>query len=356
MHLSRSNDVRRLAKLTPNKGLLMSNRSDIRWLSGFSGSSGVLAVLDDDIHLFTDGRYTTQAREEAPLCTVHIVQGTPALLATEFMARAGVLQVQAQYGDLTHEAFENLKAAFPGLVFLPALCDMSRVRARKDSGELSSIREALRITEQTFLDIIPLIKKGISETEVAAEIDYRQRLLGAEKSSFETIVAFGAHSALPHARPGKLTLEPGTPILLDFGCVIDGYASDMTRMVHFGRPSSEFSAMYTLVEKAVSAGKKAAKVGMTGRELDESARNVFRKAGTDTLFSHSLGHGVGLDIHEWPPISMRNDDVLPSDCVITIEPGLYLEGDFGIRIEDMVFLSDDGCRVLNSLPTTLVVI
>jgi len=356
MPSSRADLVRQKVQLSSDEGWIVSRRSDVRWLTGFTGSSGVVLVLASGLHLFTDGRYSQQAEQEAPGCTIQIVPGTPLLPAAAFAIQSGASSLQLQGDDLAHALVKQLQANHSDLLFSDSRCDIAQIRASKDAHEVASIKEALRITEQTFLDLIPIIKEGITENDLAAEIDFRQRKMGAEKSSFETIVAFGAHSALAHARPGKVQLRQGMPILLDFGCVVDGYASDMTRMAYMGEPTSDFLASFGLVLKAMNAAKKAARSGMTGRALDSKARGVFEKEGQAHLFCHSLGHGVGLEIHEQPSISSRNEDALPSDCVVTIEPGLYIPGQYGIRLEDMMLLSPSGGTLLNTLPTKLVVI
>ena len=346
------------------EGCLISKTTDIRWLTGFTGSSAALLVLPEEMHFFTDGRYTDQAASETNLYLdagsgaseplhIHIKSGDPILHAGLYAKERGAQRVRLQLDHLSYKHVEDLQKS----VRTESLdVEIQRLRSEKDESEVALIRRALYITEQTFIAIQPLVKAGVTERELAAEIDYHQRKMGADKNSFETIVAFGANAALPHARPGDTVLHSGMPILLDFGAVVGGYASDMTRMIHFGTPSSDFISVYNQVEQSLLASQNVAKSGMTGQGLDNVARESLKGAGLDGYFSHSLGHGVGLDIHEWPAVSSRNSEPLPAKAVVTLEPGAYILAQFGVRIENMVQLETNGCSVLNTLSTQLVVL
>lgn len=210
------------------------------------------------------------------------------------------------------------------------------------------------MTEQVFDDVLALLEEGVTEQDLAAEIDYRHRLLGASGPAFDTIVAFSDHAALPHARPGPRALKRGDVVLMDFGGVVDGYHSDMTRTVTFGRADKLFLEAYEAVCSALLISAEAARAGMTGEQLDGVARQALTEHGFGSAFSHSLGHGVGLEIHEGPSISSRNPDKLPAGCIITLEPGIYLPGEFGIRIENMARLEADECTILNASRTELI--
>lgn len=335
---------------------MVTNGADIRWLTGFTGSNGAVLVYGDRTVLFTDGRYTTQAAIEAPLSEVRITSGSAQTNLIRHLVDLQPDRVWIQIETVSFSMVQSLKDELPSATPVDISSAFTKLRARKTPEEVSSIEAALAITEQTFQDVLPLIKEGVSENQLAAEIDYRQRMLGAEGSSFDTIVAFGPNSALPHARPGGTLLQRETPILMDFGCFVDGYASDMTRMVHFGPASSQFEAAYDAVNRALQASTERASTEVSGAELDGIARHLLNRNGLGERFSHSLGHGVGLEIHEWPAVSSRNQELLPSECVITLEPGVYLPENFGIRIENMVHLSSGGIRTLNTLSTDLVVL
>lgn len=356
MSAARTEKLRNTAALLLGEALLVSRESDIRWLTGFSGSNGVVLITDSELHIFTDGRYGEQVAVQTQGCSIHVESGAALSSATVFVASSGLREIRFQGDHLSFELVQKLRKDLPKLICRESTVSFDRLRSVKDPAEVESIRQALRITEKTFIECLPLIKEGVSESDLATEIDYRQRKLGAEKSSFETIVAFGSRTALPHARPSQRRLKRGEPILVDFGCVVDGYASDMTRMIHFGEPNSDFLSAFQSVEQALYAASKKARAGITGKELDETARDIFRKSNLEAFFCHSLGHGVGLDIHEWPSVSSRNEDQLPGGCIITIEPGVYFEGRFGIRIENLVGLNERGCTTFNDLDTKLVVL
>lgn len=356
MSAARTEKLRNTAALASGEALLVSRESDIRWLTGFSGSNGAVLVTDSEIHIFTDGRYGEQVVAQTQGCSIHVESGAALGSASVFVASSGLREIRFQSDQLSFDQVQKLCKELPKLICRESTVSFDRLRSVKDQAEVEAIRRALRITEATFTECLSLVKEGMSELDLAAEIDYRQRKLGAEKSSFETIAAFGSRTALPHARPGQRRLKRGEPILVDFGCIVDGYASDMTRMIHFGEPTPEFLTAFLSVERALQAASKMARAGITGKELDESAREVFRESNYEAFFCHSLGHGVGLDIHEWPSVSSRNEDLLPSGCIITIEPGVYFEGRFGIRIENMVSLDEKGCSTFNDLDTKLVVL
>ena len=356
MTLSRSDRLRQKALLFTEVAMIISRNSDIRWLTGFSGSNGAVLITNSEVHVFTDGRYTEQVARETVGCLTHIDQGNAVSNAAKYAHGIGIRGLQIQWEDLSHAAVQKLTREFPELKLEDFKYKIDRFRGVKEDFEQDTILRALRITEQALSDCLPMVQEGMSELALAAEIDYTQRKLGAEKSSFETIVAFGAQTALPHARPGNNKLKRGEPILLDFGCVVDGYASDMTRMVHYGPPSPEFINTYEIVLQALNKATACAQAGITGKELDDAARRLFRKEGLESFFSHSLGHGVGLDIHEWPAVSSRNEEELPLGSVITLEPGLYFPGQYGIRIENMVRLDSVGCTTLNTLTTNLIVL
>ncbi len=336
-------------------GLIVSRLSDIRWISGFSGSNACIALSPDQTHLFTDGRYAEQASQQCSHIGVTIVSGSAIQSAVEWLQARDVDNITIQAEHVTAAQLMKFKDEFNSLSFT-SHDPFPFLRAVKDASELSNIRSALSITETVFEEVLSLIRPGISENELAAEIDFRQRLHGAQGSSFDTIVAFGTNSSLPHARPGIRVLENNQPVLLDFGCVIEGYASDMTRTVFLGTPSPEFKKAYSSVSDALEAVTSNARSGLTGQQLDAQARDSLASHDFDQHFLHSLGHGVGLDIHEWPTLSKRGVDILPDGCVVTFEPGVYLSNEFGIRIENMAILRPESAQILNSFTTDLIVL
>lgn len=352
VHTGRIEKSRRLLASRGAEQLLISDMSDIRWLSGFTGSSALLLVDVTGAALITDGRYLTQAADEVLGAKVCITDHDLFSEASSFLLKSVVLQSD----HLTVAEKERLSGLSPLTSFIDAERLLSELRAGKDEVELACIRKALSISEQTIAECSKRLRPGVTEREVAGEIDFRHAQLGSEGPSFETIVAFGAHSALPHARPGELALRSGDVVLIDCGCTIGGYASDITRTFLYARDNPEVRRVYNVVRAAVERAIASARSGMNAADVDAAGRGLIESAGFGNYFVHSLGHGVGLDIHEWPKISRRSVDVLPENTIITIEPGIYLPDQFGIRIEEMVLLTPDGGKKLNSSSTELIIL
>jgi Xaa-Pro aminopeptidase len=359
-HLSRIAQLRRKITKAGLSGLLVTHLPDLRYLSGFTGSSAALAVTRRAARLFTDGRYKAQAGEEVKGAQVEIVSNSPAIAAVQWLAAqplaetAGFDPVWTTVADLA-----RLKAALPGKfrrAFLQPLAAplVEPLRLVKDAEELALMSQAALVGCQLFEHMLGFIRPGLEETEVAAELEHKARLLGAEGMSFETIVASGMRSALPHGRATSTRLPRKGFLTLDFGIILGGYCSDMTRTVHLGKPGNKERAAYEAVLEAQQAGVEAVRAGASCGEVDEAARGVLRKAGLAEAFSHSTGHGVGLEIHESPRIGAGQKTRLQAGMVITIEPGIYLPGEFGIRIEDMVAVTQTGGQVLTPVTKALI--
>ncbi len=341
-------------------GLVVTHLPDLRYLSGFTGSSAALSVTSRAARLFTDGRYTAQAAEEVSAAKVEIVSGPPAISAVQWLAaQPGVTMAGFDPAWTTVAEFSRLKAALPSnlrrsfLAALPASL-VEQQRRVKDEDEIAIMVEAALVGCRLFEHILGFIRPGLREVEVAAELEYQARLMGAEAMSFETIVASGQRSALPHGRATAAQLPRKGFLTLDFGVILKGYCSDMTRTVHLGRPGSKERDTYNSVLEAQLAGVAAVSAGATCGEVDEAARAVLRRDGLADAFSHSTGHGVGLEIHEQPRIGSGQATRLMPGMVITIEPGVYLPGEFGIRIEDMVAVTPTGGQVLTPAPKALI--
>ena len=359
-HLSRIKQLRRGMTKAGLQGLLVTHLPDVRYLSRFTGSSAALAVTRRSARLFTDGRYKSQAAEEVQAAQVQIVSGAPAVAAVEWLAAqpnaaiAGFDPTWTSVADLT-----RWKAALPSrlrrsfLAALPAPL-VEPLRQVKDDDELALMSEAALIGCKLFEHMLGFIRPGIKEVEVAAELEYQARMHGAEGMSFDTIVASGLRSALPHGRATTTPLPRKGFLTLDFGIILRGYCSDMTRTVYLGKPSARERAAYEAVLEAQVAGVEAVRPGVSCAEVDEAARGVLRKAGLAEAFSHSTGHGVGLEIHESPRVGAGQTNRLLPGMVITIEPGIYLAGQFGIRIEDMVAVTPAGGQVLTPAPKALI--
>ncbi len=356
-HAQRLQRIRSRLEISGPHAILLHSRYDIRWSCGFTGSSGVLLVEENTATLFTDGRYTVQAEAEAPTVDVCVVQGdrTPAI--GSYLAASDLRTILVQGDIVTLSQLEHLReVSGPEIAFSFADGMLYALRARKTDDEVASIRRALALSESVLEKAHEVIVPGMSEMDLATELDYSHRQLGAEGPSFNTIVAFGSHAALPHARPGNRKLKEREVILVDFGCKVDGYCSDITRMFSVGTPDEDVLEAYQVVEDALHVATSDAKAGISSRSLDEIARNRLSMAGVGEYFTHGLGHGVGLEIHEWPGVNARNMDTLARDTVITIEPGVYRKGRYGIRIENMIRITATGCDVLNTSGTHLTIL
>ena len=359
-HFRRIGQLRRRLTGAGLSGLVVTHLPDLRYLCGFTGSSAALAVTRRAASLFTDGRYTSQAADEVQAAKVRIISGAPAVAAVEWLAAqpgvdcAGFDPARTSVADLT-----RWRAALPSRLrrgFLTALAAplIEPLRQVKDEDELALMSEAALVGCKLFEHILGFIRPGMAEIEVAAELEYRARLLGAEGMSFETIVASGVRSALPHGRATSAPLPRRGFLTLDFGVILNGYCSDMTRTVYLGKPRAKERNAYHAVLWAQEAGVSAVGPGASCGEVDEAARGVLRRAGLAQAFTHSTGHGVGLEIHESPRIGAGQTTRLQPGMVVTIEPGIYLAGQYGIRIEDMVAVTRTGGRVLTPAPKALI--
>jgi Xaa-Pro aminopeptidase len=359
-HLRRIGQLRRRLSRAGLAGLLVTHLPDIRYLTGFTGSSAALALTSRAARLFTDGRYRTQAAEEVEAARVEIVAASLSVSAVEWLAAqpgvefAGFDAAQTTVAHLTRwrEALPaRLRKNFLTVLAAPLVENLRQV---KDEDELAVMREAAEMGCRLFDHILGFIRPGMAETEVAAELEHRARLLGAEGMSFETIVASGERSALPHGRATGAALPRKGFLTLDFGVILKGYCSDMTRTVHLGRPRAQEWNAYQAVLEAQETAVAAVRSGAGCGEVDEAARSVLRRAGLAEAFTHSTGHGVGLEIHEPPRLGAGQKSRLQAGMVVTIEPGIYLPGQFGIRIEDMVAVSESGGEVLTLAPKALI--
>ncbi|MGC9222646.1 MAG: M24 family metallopeptidase [Terracidiphilus sp.] len=359
-HFRRMGALRRKLTRAGLPGLLVTFLPDVRYLCGFTGSNAALAVTRRTARLFTDGRYTTQAAEEVKAAQVQIVQGGAAVAAAQWLAAqpgvelAGFDAARTTVAELKRwrqELPSRLRRGF--LEEIPAPF-VEQLRMVKDEDELAILAEAALLGCQLFDGILAFLRPGIAEIDVAAEMEHKARLMGAEGMSFETIVASGARSALPHGRATAAPLPRRGFVTLDFGIIHKGYCSDMTRTVFLGTPKPEERKAYEAVLEAQENAVKAVAPGASCGDVDEAARGILRREGFAEAFSHSTGHGVGLEIHEPPRVGAGQPTRLASGMVVTIEPGIYLAGRFGIRIEDMVAVTRSGGEVLTPAPKALI--
>ena len=346
------------------EALVLTHLPDVHYLTGFTGSNGLLLLLPRTTVLLTDSRYATQSREETAGTRIRVVIGKQllkqlcALLLRANVAHCSYDSNQTHVAMLTRmEASlpESLGKAERRRFFKPlAASPVAPLRECKDESELAVLEEAALLGCRIFESTLPHIHAGVPEREIAAELEYAARKLGADGMSFETIVASGRRSALPHGHASAQPLPVRGFVTLDFGVMLRGYCSDMTRTVYIGKPTREERAAYRSVLEAEEAGVDAVRAGVAAAEIDRAARDVLKEAGLGTYFTHSTGHGVGLEIHEGPRLGAKVKDMLAEGMVVTVEPGVYLPGRFGIRIEDMVAVEGQRGRVLTTTPKALL--
>jgi Xaa-Pro aminopeptidase len=348
---ARQSKLREHLATTRFDALLISHLPNIRYLCGFTGSAGFLLVEESGSVFFTDFRYDTQAHEEVSGAKVVIAHKSVLKAVSELLtarrkrARGFTLGIEAEHFTVAEK--KRLNDALPGGTRLkdsPAVVE--RLRMVKDSDELAKIRSAVKLGAKLFDRALEVIRPGVKESEVAAEMEYAARRAGAEEMSFPTIVASGARSALPHGRASEQAIRPGGFVVCDFGVILEGYCSDQTRTVWVGATSGDARSAYEAVLEAQQAAVDAVKPGIAVERVDAAARKVLQRAGLARNFTHSTGHGVGLEIHEIPRVADGQKEILQPGMVITIEPGVYFPGKWGIRVEDMVAVTAAGREVL----------
>ena len=337
--------------------LLVSGLANIRYLSGFTGDNALLLVTPESRTLFTDPRYTIQAAEECS-CSIRIVTKGPLDSAVaQMIGRKRLKHVGFEASRMLFDMHQRLKEALRlGSALKPLGSVVERLRMIKSPEEIARIRRSVLNNSKAFLKTISSTRPGVSESSVAARLEYEMRRLGAEKPAFDTIVAFGERTALPHARPTSRRLKQDELVLIDMGSCQDGYMSDMTRVLFAGRPSRRVKSMYQAVAKAQLAALDAVRAGITTGQVDRAARKVLESEGLGKQFVHSTGHGLGLEIHEPPRLAKRDKLRLAAGMVITIEPGAYIRGFGGIRIEDTVLVTPNGCEVLTPNSKELILL
>lgn len=349
----------RLVERLPELGIesfLVTSLPNVRFLTGFTGSNGQLLVpAAGDAVFFTDGRYTEQSSHQVPDIE-RITYGADFLkrLAETSVKLGDGGKVGFEAAHVTYKSFTDLGGA--GLDLTPTTDEVERLRWIKDPEEIGYLQAAQDVADRVFDLIVKQLAEEVTEKEIAFEMDTAMRREGAEAISFETIVAFGPNAAEPHHEPTDRPLSRGDVVKLDFGSVVDGYHSDMTRTVAFGDPGAQLREIYEVVRRSQQAGVDAVRAGAVGGEVDRVSREVIDEAGYGSNYTHSLGHGVGLEVHEGPTLRANGTDILPVGTVVTVEPGIYVAGVGGVRIEDMVEVLESGCRVMPGTIKELVVL
>ncbi len=358
MRIDSLRTILRKAGASESAVIALFSPSEVRWASNFSGSAGILLLSASEAVLFTDSRYAQQVNSECDLDSI-----TPAIVSsiagavTAYCKEKNVSEILYDPGSLPHSKWiqvdQEVRPAWT------SISDQLKVLiASKTSDEINAIKKAVSIAENAMQKVLGEPVLGSSEREISAKLVFHMIEGGAERPSFDPIVASGPNSAMPHVRPSDRTIKEGDTLLIDWGCIVDGYASDITRTYFVGTPSFKQKQFYAFVLEGNNLGISQCRSGRLGSEVDATVRDHLDQLGVGDKFAHSLGHGVGMDVHEWPGLTKRRDDLLPENCVVTIEPGLYLPGEFGIRIEDMIRLSgpDEPAEVLTTLPKDLAVL
>lgn len=340
--------------------VLVGSEANRCYLSGFTGSNAMLYISFNQMQLVTDFRYLEQVAKEAPDFTC-VDQGQKGLLATTVgLAEAeGVKRIGFEAQHTTYSNYLEL-SKHTAFEWVPTAKGVEQLRQIKDEQEIEKLRKAESIGDLAFKEVIPFIEanweKGLTENEIALHLEQSMRRHGASGLSFSSIVATGAKSSLPHAQPGEDKLQKGDFVVMDFGCIYQGYCSDMTRTIVIGEASEKHLEIYETVLRAQKAALEGIRPGMKGCEVDAIARNIIKDAGYGEYFGHGLGHAVGIEIHENPRFSMLEEAEIKPGMVLTVEPGIYLPGFGGVRIEDMVVITDEGIDNLTHSPKELIII
>jgi Xaa-Pro aminopeptidase len=335
--------------------LLITRLPNVRYLTGFTGSNGQVLLTASEAVFFTDSRYEEQARHQVPDARREIYAREFAAAVARASRDAGVGRLGFESNGVTYRTYEQLQKA-DATELVSVRDEVELLREAKDPEEIRLIERAQELTDEAFDRVLAKLVEGVTERDVALELEDAMRHGGADRVGFDTIVAFGENAAEPHHGPTDRPLSRGDVVKMDFGCVVEGYHSDMTRTVAFGDPDPRLREIHEVVRRAQEAGIAAVAAGARAGDVDEAARALIRDAGYGDHFRHSLGHGVGLEVHEGPGLRAGSDDEVPAGAVVTVEPGVYVPGLGGVRIEDMVEVTTEGRRPLPRSPRELVII
>jgi Xaa-Pro aminopeptidase len=338
------------------RALLITNATNRHYMTGFTGSSGFVIITDSKAYLLTDFRYMTQAPQQAVGYEV-IEHASKAMVTVKgLLDSLGISKVGFEQNDMTFGAYRSTADVLSGIDLVPTDGLVEKLRLVKDAAELAVLQEAADLADQTFTHILSYIRTGTKEMDIALEIEMFMRKNGATSTSFETIVASGERSALPHGKASDRIIQTNEFVKLDYGAYYKSYCSDITRTVVVGKPTDKHKEIYHIVLEAQLEALDKIKPGMTGKEADAIARNVIGRYGYGDFFGHGTGHGLGMEIHEAPRLSMQVDTVLRPGMTVTVEPGIYLPGFGGVRIEDDIVITDTGIHILTHSSKDLIVL
>ena len=335
--------------------LLVTNMFNVRYLANFTGTTGLVVITKDEAYFVTDFRYTEQAAEEAKGFTIVKNEGPIFEEVAKIVQEDKIENLGFEQENITYAVYNQINDIIP-CELVPVTSLVEKLREVKTEDEINIIKEAINITEKAYDYILGFVKPGKTEIEVANELDFYMRNEGATSVSFDTIVASGVRSAMPHGVASDKVIEEGDMVTIDFGCYYKGYVSDMTRTFAVGDPGEQMKEIYEIVYQANKKVNEVAKAGMTGAELDAIARDYITEKGYGPQFGHTLGHGIGLEVHEGPSLSFRNEDKLVVNNIVTNEPGIYVPGLGGVRIEDDLVIKEDGAEILMTTPKELIIL
>ena len=335
--------------------LLVTNMFNVRYLANFTGTTGLVVITKDEAYFVTDFRYTEQAAEEAKGFTIVKNEGPIFEEVAKIVQEDKIENLGFEQENITYAVYNQINDIIT-CELVPVTGLVEKLREVKTEDEINIIKEAINITEKAYDYILGFVKPGKTEIEVANELDFYMRNEGATSVSFDTIVASGVRSAMPHGVASDKVIEEGDMVTIDFGCYYKGYVSDMTRTFAVGDPGEQMKEIYEIVYQANKKVNEVAKAGMTGAELDAIARDYIAEKGYGPQFGHTLGHGIGLEVHEGPSLSFRNEDKLVVNNIVTNEPGIYVPGLGGVRIEDDLVIKEDGAEILMTTPKELIIL
>lgn len=337
--------------------LLLTSPHNRRYAAEYGIAEGVAVICKEASYYFTDFRYIESAQNNLPEFTVQMVDtANPYSSRINAAIAAHTVKTMGFEDDtLTVEEYTGYNTKL-NVVLRPFSGQINALRAAKEPWEIENMKMAQKITDRTFADLLNIIRPGMTEKELCAELIYRLYKFGSEGPSFDPITVSGPNTSLPHGVPSERELQYGDFVTMDFGCLYNGYCSDMTRTIALGYVSEKMDAVYHTVLQAQLAGIAVTKAGVTGKQMDAAARDVINAAGYEGFFGHSYGHSLGLLIHEAPNANVRNDQPMPAGAVVSAEPGIYLPGEFGVRIEDVTVITDTGCEILTESPKNLIIL
>ncbi len=351
--------IDRLRKGMAEKGVeafLVIRPENRYYLSGFTGTSGALLVTAEQIRFFTDFRYVEQARQQCPYCEIIYINLPLFESLPEHLVQQDISVLGCEGDFLTFQEFSALKEKLNNIKLKPMAGVVEKLREIKDDQEIERISSSVSLADRAFEHIVPFVKPGAVECEIALELEFFMRRHGASRTAFETIVASGPRSAMPHGVASDRKLQAGDFVVMDFGAVLKGYHSDITRTVVVGEPDQKQLQIYNIVLEAQLAALASVRAGTAAAEVDNAARDIIASSGYGENFGHGTGHGVGLVIHENPRVSAKSDAILEKGMVVTVEPGIYIPEWGGVRIEDMVLVEDGGCRIFTGSPKSGLIV